>query len=69
MKVNFYFLLILMVLFFCNCSKKCECIMHNTDGYPIPDVEPIIKTMPYGLKLDCSFFEEYVDSLGRFKCM
>ena len=71
MKTNLYFLLILTILLFCNCSKKCECIMHNADGYPTPDVAPVPKTMPYGLYgkvIDCSFFDDFTDSLGGFKC-
>lgn len=71
MKINLYFLLIFTMLVFCNCTKKCECIMHNSDGYPVPDVEPVTETMPYGLYgrvIDCSFFDDFVDTLGGFKC-
>ena len=71
MKTNLYFLLMLAMLLYCNCSKKCDCIMYNSDGYPIPDAEPVIKTMPYGLYekvIDCSFFDDFTDSLGGFKC-
>jgi len=45
--------------------------MYNPDGYPIPDVELVTETMPYGLYekvIDCSFFDSFVDSLGGFKC-
>ena len=68
MKKTFYFITIIAMLFLCNCSKKCECIMHNSDGYPTPDNDPVIESMPYGLHLDCSFFDDFVDTLGGFKC-
>jgi len=45
--------------------------MHSPDNYPIPDVAPVIETMPYGLYgkvIDCSFFDDFVDSLGGMKC-
>ena len=45
--------------------------MYNSDGYPTPDVEPVTETMPYGLYekvIDCSFFDNFADSLGGFKC-
>ncbi len=67
-KKKLCFSLIVVTLLFCNCTKECECIMHGQDGHPISDADPVIETMPYGLKLDCSFFDDYVDTVGGYKC-
>jgi hypothetical protein len=45
--------------------------MYSSDDYPVQGVDPVIKTMPYGLyekTIDCSFFDDFVDTLGGLKC-
>lgn len=56
-----------IVLCVASCSKTCECQNHTPEGYPTED-EPIEQVMPRTVKLDCSFFDTFNDTIGGYKC-
>ncbi len=67
MRLPFISAVFLAICLLLSCAKKCDCYLYDKNN-KLENETPEERTMPRSLKLECTFFDTYVDTVGGYKC-